>query len=190
MSGRLIIEVSTERLDEARADVVVVAFFDSDRPLRGAAGLADWRLCGQLSRLLTSEKISGRTGEAVLLATERGWGAPRVLGLGLGRQREFDDGAWESYALEAVGRVLRMRAETVAFPISGSHLGRLEMSERVGALLRGTVSAFVEDYVPLRMQLIVTEADANKAREAVRKFASSREPEAPAVLQLGVGLEL
>jgi hypothetical protein len=189
VSGRLFIEVSTERLDEARADVVVVAFFESDRPLRGAAGLADWRLCGQLSRLVMSEKLSGRTGEAVLLATGRGWSAPRVLGLGLGTEREFGAVAWESYARDAIGRVLRMRAETVAFPISGSYLGLLGVSERVGALLRGTVSAFAEDSAPLRMQLIATEADADKAREAVRKFAS-REPAAPAVAQPGVGLEL
>jgi len=189
VSARLAIEVSTDRLDQARADVVVVAFFDSDRPLRGAAGFADWRLCGQLSRLLIAEKLHGASGEAVLLATGPGWVAPRILGLGLGRQREFDVGEWESHGRNALERVLSLRAENAAFPLSGSHLGRLGMGERVGAFLRGAVAAFAENSIPLRLQLIVSEVDAAKAGEAVQEFAKDRSA-APVVLQRDTGLGL
>jgi hypothetical protein len=174
VSARLSVEVSTERLDEARADVTVVAYFDSDRPLRGAAGQVDWRLCGRLSRMLSAEKLRGAGGEAVLLATGPGWAAPRVLGLGLGPRREFDGAAWEALARDAVGRALRMRAQSIAVLVSDSHLGRLAVPVRVAALLRGAIAAYAEDSAPLRLRLVVSEAEADRAREAATDFVSRR----------------
>ncbi|MCA1664938.1 MAG: hypothetical protein LC659_11815 [Myxococcales bacterium] len=38
-------------------ETLVLPFFVDERPLRGAAGLCDWRLCGRLSRLLQSSRV-------------------------------------------------------------------------------------------------------------------------------------
>jgi hypothetical protein len=40
-------------------ETLVLPFFADERPLRGAAGLCDWRLCGRLSRLLQSSSVAG-----------------------------------------------------------------------------------------------------------------------------------
>ena len=40
------------RSAEGVPETLVLPFFADERPLRGAAGLCDWRLCGRLSRLL------------------------------------------------------------------------------------------------------------------------------------------
>lgn len=178
------LEVATEALEDIRADVVVVAFFDSDRPLRGAAGRADWRLCGRISRLLLSGKLSGAAGEAVLLATGPGWVAPRVLGLGLGSRREFDGRDCEGLARDAVGRALLLRAKTMALPVCDPGSGRLGIRERVGAMLRGAVSAVAAGSVGLRLQLVVPESDATRAREAATEFAA-RSSQIPIAFELG-----
>ena len=48
-------------------ECLVLAVFEDDRPLRGAAGLADWRLCGRLSKLLKANRATGKAGETMLL---------------------------------------------------------------------------------------------------------------------------
>jgi hypothetical protein len=53
--------------DGASADVLALGIFEDERPLRGAAGLADWRLCGRLTRLLKSGRIRGKRGETLMV---------------------------------------------------------------------------------------------------------------------------
>jgi hypothetical protein len=48
-------------------DALIVSFFNDERPLRGVAGLADWRLCGRISRLLRTGRLRGALGEVTLL---------------------------------------------------------------------------------------------------------------------------
>ena len=47
-----VLPLDLERWDEVPRDCLVLSVFKDDRPLRGAAGLADWRMCGRLSRLV------------------------------------------------------------------------------------------------------------------------------------------
>jgi hypothetical protein len=50
---------------------LALSFFIDERPLRGVAGLADWRLGGRLSRLLKSGRMVGARGEVTLLPPSR-----------------------------------------------------------------------------------------------------------------------
>jgi len=60
------------RLDALEpTDALVLSFFTDERPLRGVAGLADWRLAGRLSRLLRAGKMTGGRGEVTLLPPSR-----------------------------------------------------------------------------------------------------------------------
>jgi len=45
---------------------LVLTFFSDERPLRGVAGLCDWRLSGRLSRLMKEGRLTGRRGETTL----------------------------------------------------------------------------------------------------------------------------
>ncbi len=54
------------QMDQVHADTIAVGLFEEDRPPRGLAGLADWRLCGRVSRLIASGNVTGRFREAVL----------------------------------------------------------------------------------------------------------------------------
>ena len=64
----IVVEVDDQPLERVSADLVVVGHSPDDRPLRGAAGRADWRLCGELWQLITAQKLDGRCGQAALLS--------------------------------------------------------------------------------------------------------------------------
>jgi|GEM_PF-387242 len=80
-----------DRWDDAAAGALVLTFFSDERPLRGAAGLADWRLCGRLSRLIKRGKIRGKRGETLLMPPGQRMGFPRIMLFGLGSSQKFDE---------------------------------------------------------------------------------------------------
>lgn len=53
--------------DSLPGESVVVLYFADQKPLDGPAALLDWRLDGQLTRMLLDGEIHGRAGEHVLL---------------------------------------------------------------------------------------------------------------------------
>ena len=106
--------------DEADRDALLLPFFSDERPLRGAAGLADWRLCGRLSRLLRARRASGERGETVLLPPGRRLKFKRVMLFGLGESKGYGEERYradvrrirevaaqagmDQYAIQAPGR--------------------------------------------------------------------------------------
>jgi Cytosol aminopeptidase family, N-terminal domain len=107
--------------DEADArDALLLPFFADERPLRGAAGLADWRLNGRLSRLLKARRASGAAGETVMMPPGRRLRFARVMLFGLGDSRGYTDDRYRAdvrriravtdeagiseYAIQAPGR--------------------------------------------------------------------------------------
>jgi cytosol aminopeptidase family protein len=71
---------------------LALSFFVDERPLRGATGLADWRLSGRLSRLLQSRRLSGDAGETAMLPPPGARLAfPRLVIFGLGESERFDE---------------------------------------------------------------------------------------------------
>jgi hypothetical protein len=65
--------------------------FKDDRPLRGAAGLVDWRLCGRLSRLVKANRASAEAGETMLLPPGRRLRFNRILWFGLGDAKGYSE---------------------------------------------------------------------------------------------------
>ena len=81
---------SSQSLDELQTELIVLPFFSDERPLRGATGFIDWRLCGTLSRKLMAGYLDGRFGEKALVATPRNLKSEGVLLVGLGASTAFD----------------------------------------------------------------------------------------------------
>lgn len=86
-----VLPLDLARWDEAKRDCLVLPVFKDDRPLRGAAGLADWRLCGKLSRLLKAHRASGEAGEALMLPPGRRLPFSRIMWFGLGDAKGYSD---------------------------------------------------------------------------------------------------
>ena len=85
------------RWDVVEDEALALTFFADERPLRGAAGLADWRLCGRLSRLLCEEQLGGAEGEALMLPPGRRLPFGRLVLFGIGPSGEFDEVAYRRH---------------------------------------------------------------------------------------------
>ncbi len=86
-----VLPLDLARWDETARDCLALPVFKDDRPLRGAAGLADWRLCGKLSRLLKASRASAEAGETLLFPPGRRLRFRRILWFGLGDAKSYSD---------------------------------------------------------------------------------------------------
>lgn len=106
------------RLDELKSEALALVFFEDERPLRGALGLVDWRLCGQLARLLLRGRARGELGEAVLVPTRPRLPFEKLFLFGAGTRAELDEARFAKVverALTTLDRA-RVRASVVGLP--------------------------------------------------------------------------
>jgi hypothetical protein len=71
-------------------DAVCLFIADDDRPLSGAAGYLDWRMCGALSRVLLQGFFKGERGEQLLMPTRGGVSPVRLFAVGAGNSKSLD----------------------------------------------------------------------------------------------------
>lgn len=104
-------------------ETLLLSSFTDERPLKGAAGLADWRLLGRLSSLLRDGRVSTRQHEQTLLPGTRRLPMRRLIWYGLGPSRHYDESRYRA-DLEAITRVVAAaEATTVALQLPGRQLG-------------------------------------------------------------------
>ncbi|HET6613864.1 MAG TPA: M17 family peptidase N-terminal domain-containing protein [Kofleriaceae bacterium] len=104
-------------------DALVLTVFADERPLRGAAGLADWRLCGRLSRLIVSGHLFGESGEALLYPPGRRLPFARTLVFGLGLEKAFDEAAYRRHVRHIRDALARAHVERYAIAPPGRATG-------------------------------------------------------------------
>jgi Cytosol aminopeptidase family, N-terminal domain len=170
VSAVLGVEIETGPIERARADLAIVSFATTDRPLRGAAGRADWRLCGRLSRLIGQGRVEGHAGEAVLLPGGGGLRAPLVLALGLGPGASLGTAAAAAFARDAVARGLALRAATLALALPPGELGDLALRLRLEAIVTGAGEALTarSEVRAARLLLVAAREDGPRLLEALR----------------------
>lgn len=78
------LDASFAALDTLEVETLALYLLTDRRPLRGVAGVIDWRLCGELSRALQSGGLTGNLGERLLMGTRGRSGAQRLLVFGAG----------------------------------------------------------------------------------------------------------
>jgi hypothetical protein len=72
-------------------DMLAIGLWAEARPLRGAAGLVDWRLCGRLSALIADGKVDGRPDERTLIPCRSRLPWKVALAVGLGARADFGE---------------------------------------------------------------------------------------------------
>src|SRR5438309_1090876 len=78
--------LTLEALDQAQAESLCLFVGEDERPLRGLAGLVDWRLAGGLSRHLRSGFVQGRSTDALLTIPGPRLGFQKLFIFGTGPQ--------------------------------------------------------------------------------------------------------
>ncbi len=174
MSTSIELCVETAPFERIEADLAVAGFFLDERPLRGAAGRVDWRLCGVVTELVGSGRLRGRVGEATLVPSMGRLAADRVLLLGLGRRSSFRVGRARDTSHAAVERGLALgaRAVVLAPPIGGPD----SFSRQASGLVRGAIEAAKaarEGNGTLRMSLAMPASAAKEALRSLEKALSA-----------------
>lgn len=133
-------------LDGLDVDALVLLIGEDERPLTGAAGLLDWRMCGWLSQQLLAGVFSGKAGEKVLTWPAGRVGVPAVVLLGVGPTAGVKDGLGN--ILDGLSTVLEQAGlKRVAL---GACVPAAWMEEALGArtALRDRVKTLLEAVPP------------------------------------------
>jgi hypothetical protein len=150
------------RLDELKCEALALPFFEDERPLRGALGLVDWRLCGQISRMLLRGRARGSLDEKVLVPTRPRLTIDKLFLFGAGRANEIDAARF----VEVVERMLttldraRVRASVVGLP--GRSSDRISAEKAMELFLERAGRHPEQDQVTL-----IEDADAQRAMAPV-----------------------
>jgi hypothetical protein len=166
------IEVKGESLVRLGAELAVAGFFADQRPLRGGAGVADWRLCGWISGLAESRRLRGDWGECALLMTHGRLGATRLLLLGLGARARFGIDAHRAAVQAAVEKALALGAGTVAFDLPAPALAEAPIRVAKG-LVVGACAALDARPGRLLLRLVAAPGQAPRLRAALDEAAST-----------------
>jgi hypothetical protein len=119
MSGSFAVEATDPSLLERSgggglgADLVVLSVFSDERPLRGLAGLLDWRVAGRISRLLRGERFVGHRGERTLLPSMMAGSPARWVLIGLGEGAAFDEEVATQAGASLAAMCLGLRPDSV-----------------------------------------------------------------------------
>jgi hypothetical protein len=175
----IVVELDEKPLERVPADLVVVGFSPDDRPLRGTASRADWRLCGELWELVASQKLSGALGQAALLSSAGSLRSPLLLVLGLGPRAEITVDTWSEQGRDVVRRALGLAVNRVVLGLAcdAANLG----PEGTRAFFGGALSAIAESSTDLRLVIVGEGAPAR---------LSELRPLEKAGLPAGAGLRL
>lgn len=177
-SRLLEIEQSTLQPDRVDAATLVIGVFLDERPLRGAAGLVDWRMNGYLSRLLLARRLSGDANESTLVATQGRIrsGAVVLVGLGARSLYGFDRIADVSSAVTRMLQKLRM--DEFAIEVPGARFLGLDPAESAYNAVKGIVkvlSASDPSRGRMRVTFLEPPASSGRLRFGLRKAQSNFE---------------
>lgn len=126
-------EVGLDPLDQlSEVDSLCLFVAEDVRPLPGLAGYLDWRLCGDLSRILQEHFFRGGAGEMLLLPSRGRVAMPRVFAVGIGRASQLSAPMLAGMMAGTARMLARAGAGSVALEVPGA--GVLNDSSRAEAV--------------------------------------------------------
>jgi len=108
-------------LDALKPEALAVFCLSDVRPLTGAAGYVDWRVCGAISHRLESGQFTAESGETLLLPIDGRLGRQRLFVFGLGRSGECDRALMRRACREAVDVMRRAGVERPVLVAPATH---------------------------------------------------------------------
>jgi hypothetical protein len=151
---RLDVELFGGPVQRAPGDAVLLLLPEEERPLRGDAGIVDWRLAGHISKLVASGFCSGDFGEATLIPADARFAAGRVLVFGVGPLRALHGRGLERALTLAGAKLLGIRVRTGVLALPEG----LDLGGEAGPLLIGLGRAVAIAQGSARLGVVVPEA--------------------------------
>ncbi len=173
------IVLTARPLERVDSEIAVAGFFTDERPLRGGAARADWRLCGGLSRRIENGDLSGKSGEAMLIACGRALRAPRLMLLGLGDRQTYDQLRVSDEIRSALDRCRKLRLQEVVLTPLG--IAADDVPRHAAALVAGLADAWAGCERPMRLQVCVPRAEVAGVYRAIESACGAASLEGVAV---------
>ncbi len=128
------------QLDTLGGEVLACGIFADERPVRGIAGLLDWRMAARISRHLEGGGLTGELGEVVLVPGRPRLAFEKLLVFGQGPRSGFDEqvcGLLLERMLHTLSN-LKVRMAVVERP--GRHAGQVDAVRAVDLLMEACVA--------------------------------------------------
>ncbi len=127
-------------LDQLKTEALCLPFFSDERPLRGAAGLIDFRLCGRISEQLVKDRMRGDIGEVVLMPARPRLMAERLIWIGAGPRADFEEARFRAWIADVMLRLVRLRVRTAALVLPGRVHERIDAAHAMDWFLQASAS--------------------------------------------------
>jgi len=131
----LTLKITSDSLDETETQLALILAYQNIRPLRGQAGLVDWRLNGYLSTLIMKHRFDGNLGEALLMPAQGRLAARELMLLGLGDSKGIHEQDFPKFVSMILEKILQKKETSVSLSLSDLAQGMFEW--------RNTVRLFV-----------------------------------------------
>jgi len=106
------------RWDQAKpGDLLLLPLWTDVRPLRGASGLLDWRMCGRLSGFLLAGKVTGADGEQLLFPSGGRLPWRLLLAVGGGARADLSEQRLRALVRRTLGTLRGLGASRVALAL-------------------------------------------------------------------------
>ncbi len=162
--------VPAQPVEELASECLVLFCHSDERPLRGAAGRVDWRLCGQLSALMVEEELTGALGQRLLVPVQdRRMGASRVLVLGVGESASSPRSQLRVGLEQALEVLAKLRLKRILLSFPESWLTPEVAPELARTLVRRVESGLKELEGPIAIKVKVNRESRMRFRDALRR---------------------
>ncbi len=148
-------------LDGASVELCACSIWQDERPMRGLAGLLDWRLGGRLSALLKSAFFRGEAGEALLVPGKPHVPFEKVLLLGLGPRADFGEARFREGVTHMATALERLRVRRAVVELPGRASGAIEPESAITLTLEAVGASPEHD----TWWLIETPADQKRTEQ-------------------------
>ena len=123
--------VELPRIDSLRFEAIALALFEDERPLKGATGLCDWRLCGRVSRWMAAGQIRGARGEVTLMPVGGRLPFDKLVLFGLGARGEFSQEVFAETIERMLATLANLRLRTFVTSLPGRGTGDVGAAEAI-----------------------------------------------------------
>lgn len=125
------LKITSDPIDEIEAKLALILAYQDIRPLKGQAGLIDWRFNGYLSELILKDRFQGNLGEALLMPTKGRIATQELMILGLGEQKQIGDQDLPRFVSLILDKLLLKKDASFALSLSDLAKGMFEWRNTV-----------------------------------------------------------
>lgn len=128
------------QLDTLGGELLACGLFEDERPLRGMAGLLDWRLAARITRHIEGGALTGELGEIVLLPGRPRVPFEKIILFGLGPRVGFDEVVYLRVLESMLSTLSSLKVRMAVVERPGRHDGSVDAVRAVDLLTEACVA--------------------------------------------------